>query len=662
MKCPHCGAMSSSTKFCTACGTPLSAAPTPAKETDSKLEFVADNVQEEAPPGYIYWQAHQGQVARVIPPKELEQYGNGLKGFIVAPNQRALIFAGGKLLTQLEGATYDFPSKPENTEVGDRVGGVAGFFRGVGRAVTNFFMGKPRGPDKNQVNERIAQAREQARTSELDRFIEHLKSGKPFSIVIARTGPFTIADELKEIPTATVRSDVGVEFSCEVGDFDKLMSIYLADREILKFSDVGAGMRSALETVAAEVLQNIDPEKIDTDSSVRNQFFKAMTGRVSGAIEILSINKLSLNNEELEQIRRTREELMLAEQRLEQLASTNQFRNRLQLEENRGLVNEARNQEDLDKQLHEINKDGLLREEDMRNFQRAIQERGEDHDISRAHSLDLVLQENLLESERTGLELRQLRREESVRDFDHDLDLERKRREFDRTQEEEDDLADLRTMEKLQEIGQRGKDADHLRKLQELEQYKGMTPEQILLVRPDLDPELVRAFVDGSKDTKFAEQQTEQSRENLNMMKDFMEKQLEVTRDMAMGNNAAREKELDRMQKSSQQTEERLSNVVQSTVDSFKGKAAEETVRSSQSGANKGEALFNVAVGKEDRGRHSISAIAQMIADGQFDSQSKVWRKGMDGWKTAVEVPEIADLLDDAPPPIPSDEDAPPPL
>ena len=142
-----------------------------------------------------------------------------------------------------------------------------------------------------------------------------------------------------------------------------------------------------------------------------------------------------------------------------------------------------------------------------------------------------------------------------------------------------------------------------------------------------------------------------------------MEKQQRTMVELAGGQAASKEKEIERIQQSADKTEERLSSVVGNTVDAFKGDAAEATVKGSQgAGAPAGELTFNVAVGKEDKGRHTISAIAEQISAGQFDAQSKVWRKGMDGWKPAVEVPEIADLLESAAPPPLEEDDQPPPL
>ena len=197
-----------------------------------------------------------------------------------------------------------------------------------------------------------------------------------------------------------------------------------------------------------------------------------------------------------------------------------------------------------------------------------------------------------------------------------------------------------------------------------------------MLIRPDLDPEVVKGWVEVQKAksgtehiearatqaTEAARQEIERNREMTDRMQQFMENQMGTLTDLASGQASAKDKEIDRIQKSASETEERLSNVVGNTVDVFKGGAAEATVKGSQQAAGTAETLYNVAVGKDDKGRHSLSAIAQQIAAGEFDPQSKVWCKGMDGWAPAVQVPEIADLIDSSPPPILDEEDAPPPL
>jgi hypothetical protein len=346
-------------------------------------------------------------------------------------------------------------------------------------------------------------------------------------------------------------------------------------------------------------------------------------------------------------------------------------------------LEEASNDEEFAQQMQAINKDGLLREEDMEVFLRDIAERAEDHGISRAHALDMLQEDNRQEIEE------KVRARELVT-LDHDLELEKKRRVFDREQEEEDDLSDIRQVSRLQELNKQKeqneldiessrKERDHRMDLEKTEQIKDLDVDKIMLLNPNMDKETAMAMLDqqarvaeakaqSSVSEEAAQREIDRSKETTNMMKDFMENQQKTMVDLAGGQAASKEKEIERIQQSADKQEERLSNVVGNTVDAFKGDAAEATVKGSQAGPSSGETLYNLALGKDDKGRHSLSAIAQMISSSEFDPQCKVWTKGMDGWKQAILVPEIAELMDDSPPPIPDDgpppldEDAPPPL
>jgi nucleoid DNA-binding protein len=93
--------------------------------------------------------------------------------------------------------------------------------------------------------------------------------------------------------------------------------------------------------------------------------------------------------------------------------------------------------------------------------------------------------------------------------------------------------------------------------------------------------------------------------------------------------------------------------------DTSKPSPVKETEKVAPNFESQNEIIFNIAVGKQDKGKHSLTAVAQMIASGELDGQCRAWRKGMADWQTASEIPEIAAILDDAPPPITED---PPPL
>ena len=632
------------------------------------LELVSsDSLSAASEPGYLTWNTAPGEIARKISEKALSEYGAGIKGFIIGPGQCALIFGGGSLLAELSGGTYDFPSRPAEEIVGEREGGVAGMLSGAARGIANFFLGKPK---EDRIKEAIAKNAD----SQMDKFVEHMKSGKPFSIFIARKSAFLLELFYEQVQTKDLRTDLGLQINFSVKDFSIFYNDFLLDTDILTFSQMQDKLKVRFEGALGQELVKVEAQNAESDIGLKTSLKSAFSVK-GGCIAVNAIEKIFLSNEDLDALRMRQEELLLAEKNLVELIKSNDFANRLQLEDNRRAVEEAANDEDFKQRMHSINKDGLLREEEMMIFERSIEERSEDHGINRIHALDM-----LRESNRQDIE-EKIRVRELVTQ-DHELELDKKKRQYDREQEEEDDLADLRQLQRLQELGRQGEqneleiesarmERDHRMDLEKTDQIKDLDVDKIMLLNPNIDRETAMAMLE--KQTRVAEAQAQssvseeaaqreidRSKETTEMMKDFIENQQRTMVELAGGQAVAKEKEIDRIQKSADKQEERLSNVVGNTVDAFKGDAAEATVKGSQAGSAPGEILYNIALGKEDKGRHSLSAISEMISSGQFDPQSKIWTKGMDGWKQAIQVPEIAELLDDSPPPL--DEDAPPPL
>jgi hypothetical protein len=62
-----------------------------------------------------------------------------------------------------------------------------------------------------------------------------------------------------------------------------------------------------------------------------------------------------------------------------------------------------------------------------------------------------------------------------------------------------------------------------------------------------------------------------------------------------------------------------------------------------------------VAVNGQTFGPYDMNTLSQMAMQGQFNTQSMVWRQGMAGWQAAGTVPELAPLFAGAaaPPPPP---------
>ena len=66
-----------------------------------------------------------------------------------------------------------------------------------------------------------------------------------------------------------------------------------------------------------------------------------------------------------------------------------------------------------------------------------------------------------------------------------------------------------------------------------------------------------------------------------------------------------------------------------------------------------GSAAFHVAIGQSQTGPFDIAALQQQVTSGQIKRDTLVWKNGMAQWSKAGEVPELAGLFANQPPPIP---------
>lgn len=65
-------------------------------------------------------------------------------------------------------------------------------------------------------------------------------------------------------------------------------------------------------------------------------------------------------------------------------------------------------------------------------------------------------------------------------------------------------------------------------------------------------------------------------------------------------------------------------------------------------------AAWHIAEGGASKGPFGVAALAQMAGAGSFTPETYVWRPGAGGWLHASEVPELAQIFDQIPPPPPT--------
>jgi membrane protease subunit (stomatin/prohibitin family) len=67
-----------------------------------------------------------------------------------------------------------------------------------------------------------------------------------------------------------------------------------------------------------------------------------------------------------------------------------------------------------------------------------------------------------------------------------------------------------------------------------------------------------------------------------------------------------------------------------------------------------GAVQFFAAINGQQAGPYTMEQLTQLVSAGTINQQSQVWRKGMAGWAAASTVPELADLFNNVPPPLPA--------
>lgn len=286
-----------------------------------------------------------------------------------------------------------------------------------------------------------------------------LKLDKSFMLPIL-FGTNLSEDEFKKLPpaeqdkinrdkikTKVLDTNVAFEAYFKIDDFKKFAEHYLGDKEKVTYSDLINEVKPILKASIQSVLQDVDLNSTNFSDEVlqkikdritldtNNSFFGVMLERVI---------TISTSNEALDRIRKKEGELAVSEKELDLLARTQEFRNRLTNQNNAqalivartdrdqafelgkinndGLLNEdelekfrmvlsrekrireASNAQEIESALIDIQKTGLLKDEDLENLKRSILERSEDHDNERFHSIEIMQLNNTLEIDRKNLE------------------------------------------------------------------------------------------------------------------------------------------------------------------------------------------------------------------------------------------------------------------
>ena len=357
--------------------------------------------------GRAIWSINPGEVARRITEREFANV-EGLRGVIVQEGCTALVYIDGQMVSMMQAGCYTFPAKTqteikleqrekelkqEKTEFEKlkkqmeqeqrkeaeeyaktfASRGVFGEVASFGRGVMNFLFGKKK-DEKPEVHK--------ARMQRVEKKLRALPSPKICRVYIVSDRIINLLFGCKEengviefvpmtIPAKLFDLEVAVSMQLQISNMTAFVSNYLADKNTLSVTDIHNELATSVKTILTNLLRNLDyeaeglPEPVVNNLKARIQ--ASCNERLQG-IEVLRVVDITDRSADFERFRQVERELYAGEKELGFLQRTNEFRNRLEQEQNKPAINSARNAEELRQALQAINKDKLISEDEMEQF------------------------------------------------------------------------------------------------------------------------------------------------------------------------------------------------------------------------------------------------------------------------------------------------------
>lgn len=341
--CKECGnKISSQVRFCKYCGKPVRRFQEPVEE-DSKNTTEIEN--------FIIWQVLNGQLAVKIDEKEIAAYKT-IKGVYVAPGTKALFFVNGKYAATLDSGKYSFKEYKNENEYTEPSSPVVGFFRRIANHIANgtaaLFGNSSRSATHDTMGNKVF-----------------------FNVVLIRGVEFPLLYDLSQLATKNLRSDIGLHILCKITNLNDFFEGQLVDKKMIMIKPFAESLQPFVQTVLSQTLSDVTPQEIENNSELSTRVLASLQNHfqsVYSYVKPSQILSLSARHEELERIRRMKEELYVAELDLEHLQQRNDFLNRLQSEEHSQELRMARENVDFQNLMGKIDEDRLLNNDQRTQF------------------------------------------------------------------------------------------------------------------------------------------------------------------------------------------------------------------------------------------------------------------------------------------------------
>lgn len=352
--------------------------------------------------GRVIWSIQPGEIARRIKESELNEVEK-LKGIIVQEGCSALIFANGELVSTLSSGAYQFYKTLEEEKAALKAAiekaekeldekerklvaekrasdpkflenGVIGEIkRGMGW-VGRLIFGQKKNEKKEKVEKRkLDYARILSRLTAAPVMSVYIVSDRHISLTFGGNvnADGSISFKPYTIPVGLFDTQIAVSLQVKVNDVHAVATNYLADRQSLTTNFIFQILNQGIETQLRQALRNVNYQQTGLPeyevNMLKIQIQQYISMQLHG-LECTQVLHITDSNVEFERFRAVERELYCTEKELSYLQRTGEFRNRLAVETNKQTIDKATTDEELRYALMQINKDGLLHDDEMEAF------------------------------------------------------------------------------------------------------------------------------------------------------------------------------------------------------------------------------------------------------------------------------------------------------
>lgn len=359
------------------------------------------------------WGIQRGQIARRITERELDAV-DGLNGFIIQQGCSAMIFVNGELVKVMEAGAYRLQVKSDteikklieqltkqlmenhkskvktaeeaerqrlqNQTVAERGGlvGIAGSW--IKHGLQFVFGAEPVAKKSNKDKE--LEAMKKFKT-EAEKIVKEENKQPILSVILISNRFFNltfggietedgIAFDPYVIPMGFLDVNVGVEVEMRINNISEFATNYLTDHNSLTTNDVFKMLNFDIENTIRQELRNQEYTQQGIDATTKSllaQKIQASINRRLYGMECTQILNITDSQEDVfGRFRQVEKEIYCSEKELEYMTRTGEIRNRMEQEQNRQLLNSAQNAADYNQAMLQIDKQGLLTEDERAEF------------------------------------------------------------------------------------------------------------------------------------------------------------------------------------------------------------------------------------------------------------------------------------------------------